>query len=48
MKAAYETPVLLLSGDVVGDTLTGDAIGLECDDETKFNVRCPGGVGYYL
>jgi hypothetical protein len=48
MKATYEAPVLVISGEVVRDTLVGTSSGLECENPDEFNIKCPGSMGYYL
>lgn len=48
MKKTYEAPKLIVSGDVVRDTLNGIAPSCEKENLTVNHDDCPGSVGYYL
>jgi hypothetical protein len=48
MKKTYDTPKIVLSGEVVRDTLSGAIPGCESDAQTVKLDDCAGSVGYYL
>jgi hypothetical protein len=48
MKKTYTTPTLIENGDVVRETLGGDAPGNELINPTVFRPEMPGSIGYYL
>jgi hypothetical protein len=48
MKKTYTAPVLLISGDVIRETLAGRIEGDEPQGNTVFMPSLVGGLGYYL
>jgi len=48
MKKTYTTPTLLIGGDVVHETLSGNDGNPEMTGEVIFKLALVGGVGYYL
>jgi hypothetical protein len=48
MKKTYTAPTLIVSGDVVQNTLIGDVPGKESPTQLAFLEDLAGSIGYYL
>lgn len=48
MKKTYEAPKLIISGNVIHETLMGTEDASETQDPIVNRNTFPGGVGYYL
>ena len=48
MKKTYEAPELIISGNVIRETLMGTEEASETQDPIVNRLEFPGGIGYYL